>query len=498
LRKDKKDASNLLSTLAILYVNGAPLKFERLYTSPSYQRASLPLYPFKGEKYWLNLDGVLELAPDAFPLVDMPVAEELPELPELHSLLGKVVSRSSRKIVFETGLKTSSPWTDHRVLDSTVFPGTGYVEMASRGFAAFTSGQSWQSIIVKEMAFEQPLLLSYREEKKVTLTLEQTAQGKGDTKFVIAAADGSVTYCRGRIAASKKDPEQVQLDAELSGRDSEMKVGVFYGELRSRGLEYGVRFANVRELWLGKPGSGEAFGRVVNTIAVNGPDPFNNAVVLDACLQVFGGALATLEEMNQPGAFIPATIQNIAFVGDLPAEVWSHVTVTANSNGRGALATVRVLNAEGEVLAKMENLELRRTMTLVMNKRGVEKRSSANKIIKSRAHAIEQMKPMARKERVALLSKWLIAEIKDTMGQAGDALNLEKLPPSAAFLEIGLDSLLVTELQRRIQEKLEFRFKPMQGLDYQSIETMAEYILDEVLAVDLQGEAAPAAAVPAD
>jgi hypothetical protein len=119
--------------------------------------------------------------------------------------------------------------------------------MAARGFAAI-NGQRWQAVVVKDMSFEQPLLLSYREEKKVNLILEQTANGKGDTKFVIAASDGSVTYCRGRIALSKAKQEQVQLEAELSGRESEMKIGVFYGELRSRGLEYGARFANVREL----------------------------------------------------------------------------------------------------------------------------------------------------------------------------------------------------------------------------------------------------------
>jgi acyl carrier protein len=105
------------------------------------------------------------------------------------------------------------------------------------------------------------------------------------------------------------------------------------------------------------------------------------------------------------------------------------------------------------------------------------------------------LKPLNRTEQVNLLSKWLAGEIKQTMGQAADSMGIEKLPASTVFLEIGLDSLLVTELQRRIQEKLEFRFKPMQGLDYQSIESLAEFLLSEVLANDLQPEVNPA---PAD
>lgn len=284
------------------------------------------------------------------------------------------------------------------------------------------------------------------------------------------------------------------MEAELSGRESEMKIGVFYGELRSRGLEYGARFANVRELWLGKSGSGEAFGRIVNTPTGSGQDPFNNAVVLDACLQVFGAALATMDGMNQPGAYVPATVQSISFAGELPAEVWSHVQVRSNANGRGALATVRVLSGAGDVLAKLENLELRRTMSLTLGKRQAGAGGgSASLIFKSRGHAVELLRPLSKKERVVLISKWLIAEIKDTMGQAADGLNLDKLPPSAAFLEIGLDSLLVTELQRRIQERMEFRFKPMQGLDYQSIETMAEFIHDEILVRDIESQATPVA-----
>jgi len=107
---------------------------------------------------------------------------------------------------------------------------------------------------------------------------------------------------------------------------------------------------------------------------------------------------------------------------------------------------------------------------------------------KTRAELIEYLRPLVKPQRIQALSKWLAAEVKDTMGQSAEGLDIESLPASTAFLEIGLDSLLVTELQRRIQEKLEFRFKPMQGLDYQSIESMAEYLHDEVLAPHLQSE----------
>ncbi len=496
LRRDKKDVTNLLGSLASLYVNGAPLKLERLYSSPSYHRVSLPLYPFRPDKFWLNLEGVVDLPPDAFPLMQpsgaaIEDAQELSALPEpLHPLLGKVVTHSSRKTVFEVGLKTTSPWTDHRVLETTVFPGTAYLEMAARGFAAI-SGQDWCATVLKDVSFERPLLLSYRAEKQVRLTLETAVSGKGSTKFTIAAGDESgVIYCRGRITTPSERQEQVKMEEELGTRETEIKLGSFYGELRSRGLEYGARFANVRELWQGKPDSGEAFGRVTDTsvAAENKNDLYKNAILLDGCLHVFGAALGVLENMNNnAGAFVPASIQSITIYSEMPSQVWSHIKVSSSSDKRAALANVRVLDDEGHLVAEFNNLELRHTLSLTAGKgANAQGKKYVNKFFKSREHLLEILQPLPRKERVSMLAKWMTDEIKDTMGQTAEGLNLDNLPPSTAFLEIGLDSLLVTELQRRIQERLEFRFKPMQGLDYQSIETLAEYIHDEVLFPSLE------------
>lgn len=503
LRRDKKDIANLLGSLATLYVNGAPLKFERFFLGTDYHSTALPLYPFRPDKYSLNLESVIDLPPTSFPLLEqagteVDELEDIPELPAtLHPLLGKSVTHTARKAVFEVGLKTASPWTDHRVLESTVFPGAGYLEMAARGYAA-TTGHDWRAVIMREVSFERPLLLSFREEKKVRLVLEHSVNSKGSTKFSILSGDeNGLVYCRGRIAALEDKPEQVKLDDEFNGRDSEVKIGSFYGELRTRGLEYGARFANVRELWQGKPGSGEAIGRISDTsiAAQNNNDPYKNPILLDGCLHVFGAAFNMLDEVNNmPGAFVPASIQSITMRGELPDQVWSHVRVSASGDKRGALASVRVLNDAGEVLVEFNNLELRHTLTLAVGRKINTGKSTANQFFKSREHLIELMQPMTKKERVALLSKWMLAEIVDIMGQAAAGLNLEKLPPSTAFLEIGLDSLLVTELQRRIQERLEFRFKPMQGLDYQSIESLATYIHDEVLAAALE----PAGSVAGD
>ncbi len=456
LKRDRQDLQNILGCLATLYVNGAAVKFDRLMWKPQYRRVLLPLYPFRREKYWLNSNGILDVAPETYKVVFQPTTQEevaelpeLPDLPNLHPLLGKVITYSTHKAVFETTLNTSSPWTDHRVLGSTIFPATAFLEMAARGFAAFT-GQEWHAVMMSEVTFERPLMLQYREEKKISLKLERASNGTQYTRFAIAASsDEKTVYCRGRIAAMMDGPEKVNLENELIGREVELKAGPFYSELRNHGLEYGARFANVRELWGGKSGSGEAVGKINLSAAADlkNQDPYLNTIMLDSSLHVFGAAIGTVSSSSYQGAFVPATIQSITWWNELPSKVWSHVQLNLNEDGRAALANVRVLSEDGFLMAEFKNLELRRTIMFAHhNPSGLGNKLNNNQasdqFFTSRAQLIEQLQPMPRMERVAVLSKWLTAEIKDTMGQAAEGMNLDNLVPSRAFLEIGLDSII--------------------------------------------------------
>ncbi|MEI6666774.1 MAG: beta-ketoacyl synthase N-terminal-like domain-containing protein [Acidobacteriota bacterium] len=492
LKRDGKDFTNLLGALATLFVNGATMNLDRLFWNPQYERISLPLYPFRKDRHWLMPTTGLDVLPES-PLIT------LPELPPLHPLLGQVTTRTWQRTVFQVGLTTTSPWTDHRILGTTVFPATAYLDLAARGFAAL-AGHEWCAVTLTDVSFERPLLLTYRKPQTVSLTLERTGRA-GETRFVIAAADNEAdVYCQGRMTSASDAPrEPLRLAGVKKDRVADMQIGAFYSELRKAGLEYGAAFSTVRELWMGESGTGEALGRVSGTQpgSTDGQGLFANAVLLDGCAHVIGGAAKMLTSNGHGGAFVPVSLESITLWRELPAQSWSHVQVTVAPNGRSALASMRISNDSGDVLAEFRNFELKQTSSLSAAQPGrtpvaAPKAASTVAATKSGAELVECLRPLNRPQRVREVANWLMAEIKETMGQAADGLDIDSLPSSTAFLEIGLDSLLVTELQRRIQEKLKFRFKPTQGMDYQTIDSMAEFLLDGALAAELTREAARA------
>jgi acyl transferase domain-containing protein len=488
LMRDQQDVSHMLQTLASLYVNGVPVQIDRLFAAASRRRARLPLYPFRRDQHWIRFDhGFMEPSKAA--------AEPAPKLKaELHPLLGRAVSVGAQRTVFEANVGATQPWVDHRILGSTIFPGTGYLEMVARGFAA-AKGHDWQSVVLRDVGFERPLVLAYGKPKKVSLTLEQrSGKGAGDAAFTVAAA--SEIHCRGRIAAAGEMTEKISVENELARMQSKLEIGPFYGELRKRSFEYGASFSTIRELWLGKSGSGEAIARITASPRQDGTEnhPFTYTTVLDGSLQVFGAALRTLGGTDPTGAFVPRAIAAVTLRNKSFSQLWSHASVRMNGDGRSLVARIRVVTDGGDVLADIDGLELRQMAKFSLVRDGRES-GAGDHVTESREQLVERLGKLPQEQRAGVLAKWLIAEVKEILGQAAEEIDLDNLDPSTAFIEIGLDSLLITELQRRIQEKLEFRFKPMQGLDYQSAETLAEYILNEVLFAE-PAAAAKAAAAP--
>jgi acyl transferase domain-containing protein len=473
LTRDRQDTADIFETLSRVYANGGPLDLNRLYPKSGYRRVAVPLYPFRRDRYWIGAAA--------------PPESRTPAPATLHPLLGRAIAAEAGQRIFESSLSTTYPWVDHRVLGATVFPGAAYLELVARGFAA-TRGEDWAPVVIKDVAFERPLLLDYGKPAKLRLTLVPDPSRSDEVGFTITAdAGGGGTCCRGRVGPPDAGCEPTAKIVE-SQKGPEMQVGRFYGELREEGLEYGASFSTVRGLWLGQPESGEATGRITASPDPDDPQPhpFTNTVLLDGSLQVSGAALRTLGGSRRPGAFVPVSIRSVVLWRPMPLQVWSDVRARTNHDGQAAVASIRILDDSGETVADFDGVELRLKSSLLPAKKQDMPAAAPETphAALSRAQLVQWLRGLPNGERSHGMAEWLSSEVKTVLGKSADEIDLEHLDPSAAFLEIGLDSLSLTELQRRIQEKLEFRFQPMQDLDYQSIESLAEYLLNEVLLVE--------------
>ncbi|MER5513154.1 beta-ketoacyl synthase N-terminal-like domain-containing protein [Streptomyces sp. NPDC002763] len=474
LRRDGRDTRGLLAAAGALFTAGAAVDLPALYRGPHHRRTSTaPRYPFRRDRYWVRP------APDAVPGETAVVAAPQSHVPAVAPV--PVPRQAAPRIVRRHEVRAGTPWADHRVLGATVFPATGYLELALDAYAADTA------VEFTDVDFLRPLVLAPTRPSTVRVDLE-ASPAEGGYRFTVAGdGDGEPRYCQGKAGpAERRDIPVTPPERLRAAMPTALPAGRLYGLLREDGMEYGASFSTVRELWLDETG-GQALGRI--TAAPDGALRVSHAhrfaTLLDGCLHL---TAAAAREGAARGAHVPVGIGRMTLHGPLPDQVWGHLRLRPNPDGTAFSARLSVLDDSGNLLADLDDIEFRRIASLTGTSAGPaapadgRPRESGD----SRAELRARVEPLPAAERRQVVIGWLADEIADTLGRmsAEMEIDLHDLDPSLALLEIGLDSLSITELQRRIQEKLDFRFKAMEALEYQSIEELAEYLLQRVILAD--------------
>ncbi|WP_416966869.1 beta-ketoacyl synthase N-terminal-like domain-containing protein [Streptomyces sp. 4F14] len=453
LRRDGHDVHHLLAAAGALFTAGAAVDLPALHQGRR-RTSSAPRYPFRRDRYWVTP------APDTGQ--DEPAAPEPP---------ARTVQRYD--------VRPGTPWADHRVLGSTVFPATGHLELAVRAYTS-ADGHGAAPVELTDVDFVRPLLLAPAKAGGVDVALE----GDG-SRFRFTVGDGPARYCQGKVGPAAREDWSGDPPEELrAGLPERLAAGRLYGLLREDGLEYGASFSTVRELWLAEEG-GQALGRI--TAAPDGASRAGHdhrlATLLDGCLHL---TAAAGRAGTARGAYVPVGVRRMVLRGPLPDQVWGHVQLRLGGSGTALSARVRVLDDTGDVLAELTDVEFRRIASLTDTSAVPAPPAEAGRPGDTRRELRGRVESRPDAERRQIVIDWLTDEITDTLGRMSSELeiDLHDLDPSLALLEIGLDSLNITELQRRIQEKLDFRFKAMEALEYQSIDELAEYLLRRVVLAD--------------
>ncbi len=346
LRAHRSEPDSLVALLAAAHAHGVEVSWRELFAGRGARVVELPTYAFQRRRYWLSDSG------------GMGDAGSLGQETSEHPLLGAKVSLASDDSWLFTGRLSlhDRRWlNDHAVLDTVLFPATGFIELA------LCAGAELDAQTVEELTFEMPLILSEEHAAQLQVTASQ-ADEQGRRRLAI--------YSRPqRVAGAEQAPwtrhaSGTVAPPEMQGADSRviedatwppagatpLETASSYARLAEMGYGYGPAFQGLQAAW-------QLGDEVLGEVAL-GPEEAREAAgynihpaLLDSALHVALEAVLAA----QPGHLV------VPFcVSGVRAQVRgaSSMRVRLSAVGEGALRLVGVDDAGAEVVT-LESLSTR-------------------------------------------------------------------------------------------------------------------------------------------
>ena len=321
LRRRQEERRSLLESLASMWTLGAPVDWQRLV--PPGRCVDLPTYPWQRRRYWTSDTETprrrTNLLPEGHPLLGAPLPVAVPATRIWEQVLST---------------ETLAYLSDHSVQGHPVLPAAAYVEMASTA-AAESFGEARH--LLREIIFEQLLIVPSRDALIVQTVLTESASGA--TFQVASRLEAEATWTRhatGRLhMAEPAEPPADESLATIRARCSRTgRIDQHYRDAEARGIRYGVSFQGLREL---SSGDREALGRIQLPEHLDDDAYRLHPALLDACLQVVGGLLASKgnaggdnaggDNDSDDRAYVPIGVDRIVWHRQPGRALWAHARI---------------------------------------------------------------------------------------------------------------------------------------------------------------------------
>ncbi|MGH8641133.1 MAG: polyketide synthase dehydratase domain-containing protein, partial [Burkholderiales bacterium] len=279
------------SALCQAVIAGAPLDWETLFPHRG-RFILLPNYPWQRERHWLPV------SPDS--------SQRLSRAKE-HPLLGYRLHENEWAWENQMDTQLCPTLADHVIGEATVFPGTGYAEMALAAARLWQGGELGE---IEQLEIRSPLILGDAQTKTL--------------RFSIDASDGSFTFrsrdpvagepwalhAVGRILREAHGGLSQQASLALPVRQPDF-TGADHDELtRALGLAYGPAFRAIDAVWL-ESGSAYARFRVPRAIEAELGQVHIHPALLDCTFQLIIQLLKDKYVAQAGAVYVPAKIDGL-------------------------------------------------------------------------------------------------------------------------------------------------------------------------------------------
>ncbi|OAL15268.1 hypothetical protein A4V12_09825 [Streptomyces noursei] len=343
MRRNAAGPAAFAARLAELHCAGHPVAWERRY--PHGELADVPPTSWEREHH-----EIARLTP-----------------PRVHPLTGPYLADPGQdgthywQNVLDT---TDLPWLeDHRVDGTAVLPGAAMCEMA---LAAATDLFAAEPTAVCVQDLELRNVLPLTEPVTVTAHATTTSADSALWELSVPGADaaGRTVHATARLfhhrAAPPAPADMDRLRAEHTHKESAEEL---YAHVREHfGLDYGPAFAGLVSLRVNHRQAEEEVSVLAELVLPDTARPpvrdlHWHPASMDICLQaVLMAWLATRAPAD--GVVLITRIGEVRLFGDITRGRYCHIRLERGATDDGATATVRLLDADGAVLATAEGGEL--------------------------------------------------------------------------------------------------------------------------------------------
>ncbi len=343
LRQGQGDWEPILEALSALYQRGCSVDWERFERPYHRRRVTLPTYPFQRQRYWIER---------------RPASRRAEE--QAHPLLGSVLELApTRQLVYRQRLSLSShPWIgDHRVYDTALLPGAGYIAMA---VAAAGTPVSLQDVQIQE-----PLLLPDQQAQRETELFLEPADSSGVRHAEVysraeSAEDGWRRHCVLKLVPPNPSAPPVPVDLNtVRAGCRPLDLGELARRYAQASLVYGPMLQVVRSAWVSETTALveiEAPEALADQLA---DEPIHPAL-LDGCVRLFPGWDSFTDE---PGMFwAPWRVEAVRLERAAPRHFYAHVPrlVVVNPEQQTRSYDIELLDEQGLPFGRIEGFTLKR------------------------------------------------------------------------------------------------------------------------------------------
>lgn len=319
--------------------SGAQISWQDLFPWEG-RHITLPAYPWQRERHWhpVTPEGLGQL-----------------QRAKVHSLLGYPVRQHDG--VWDNQLDTALyPWlADHVVGDATVFPGTGFAEIA---LAAAAQWQPAEYLELEELEIRAPLLLAASPSKRLRTTLDAA-----DGSLRIVAKDVGSTepwtlHATARILREAGPALLAEPAIECPERAPDFTASSHVLLTQAVGLEYGPAFQAIKQGWTLSHDTVVAALQTDNMPQRDLERSHLHPALLDNAFQLIIQLLRDDPAMSRGVAFVPAKIGRVSLRTDAGAPAYARARLLRRAP-HSLTAEFALYDAAGIQIAAVHDVRFR-------------------------------------------------------------------------------------------------------------------------------------------